>query len=136
MSKTKPSLLGIGDLFGSKKTDKQPSPHVNKSTNGHATKSASKHVNKSVSGQTNNRTKKHVEMKSSPQVDMSTSEESPELVRYTMYFTPELLERLEDVWLQLRREHHSKVPRWKIANLILEEGLRDQTLVERLLKKK
>ena len=127
MSKTKPSLLGVGDLFGGKKTDKQPSKQTDMKT--------SPHVNKSVSGQTSKRTKKHEDMKSSPQVDRPSSEESPELVRYTMYFTPELLERLEDVWLQLRREHHSKVPRWKIANLILEEGLQDQTLVERLIKR-
>lgn len=123
----RPSLSGVAALFPSKSPEKQPSSQVDIVTSTQARKSTSKHVDK--------RTRKHTAKKPSPHVDMSVKEESPGLVRYTMYFTPELLEKLEDVWMTLRREHHSKVPRWKIANLILEEGLHDQTLVERLIKR-
>lgn len=106
MSK-KHDLSGIDAMFGSK-PEASPAP-----------------VHKSTSGQVRKRT--------SPRKEKS-EEESAGLVRYTLYFPPEVLELLEETWYQLRKESH-KVPRWKIASLILEEGLRDTDHVKRLINR-
>ena len=122
----KPSLPGADALFGGsppksttkrsvKHVDKGKSPHVRKSTSEHVLKSTSTHVDKTPS-------KRPRKLK----------DEKP--VRYTIYLMPEVLERLEEIWILLRRKH-GKVPRWKIASLLLEEGLRDIGHVERLVAK-
>lgn len=55
------------------------------------------------------------------------------LIRYTLYFTPELLDELEEVWMRLRRKRHQKIQKWKIINVILQKHLGDIEYIEKLL---
>lgn len=56
-----------------------------------------------------------------------------DLEKYSLYFHPKILERLEEVWFRLRRKRKEKIPKWKIVNVILDKHLGDMDQIERLL---
>jgi len=57
-----------------------------------------------------------------------------ELIKYSLYFTQPLLDKLDDVWFKLRRQKRvEKITKWKLVNVILDAALDDVQQVERLL---
>lgn len=148
MSK-KPSLPGADALFGGppakefkvpekvtteeKKEIKkvQTINQENKKTDNQTSKKTRKHVNIQVRKQENKIVDKHGTKKETSGRKRG-KEKTEELTRYTLYFTEDLLDKLESSWLRLRKKH--KVPKWKIVNLLLEEHLGDVGYIENLLE--
>ena len=113
MSK-KPSLPGADALFGPPKTPQSLEKQEDRAITPKLVKEeTSKHVNK--------------------QKSRTAKSEQEGLVKYSLYFTPKLLEKLDDVWFKLRKSRPEKITKWKLANLILDAGLDDAKHIERLL---
>ena len=128
MSKN-PSLPGADALFKSPTATKKQEPI--QSVEDEYMKS-SKHGDMVTSSDEHKNTSKHVNIITSKRI-RSRKTHQEELIRYTLYFTPELLDKLEDIWMKLRRKRRDKLPKWKIVNVILQQHLGDLDYIENLL---
>lgn len=62
--------------------------------------------------------------------------EREQLRKYTLYFSPSLLEKLDDTWFRLRRMRQDKVTKWRIVHALLEAHLDDIGHITELLDRK
>lgn len=116
MSK-RPSLPGADALFGGQPADKPQEQPKGVQTPKHVKTETPKHVVKRT------KTGGHPE---------ATDDE---LIKYSLYFTQPLLDKLDDVWFKLRRQRRvEKITKWKLVNVILEAALNDMKQVEHLLE--
>lgn len=125
MSK-KPSLPGADALFGATGRPEgrgEEKDDASKSTSVVCTERASKPVNKPT------RKSHRTPGRTAP----ATKIEHEELQKYTLYFSRELLDKLEETWFRLRRSRRDKVTKWKIVHVLLESHLDDIDHLNELL---
>jgi hypothetical protein len=104
-------LPGADALFGGK-----PEPKEAKKPNKETRKQPNKETSKPIKTKTSKPTAPKIEEEGSPDED---------LLRYTLFFRPETLEQLEEVWWKLRKKADNKrqFSKWRIVDALLREHL-------------
>jgi hypothetical protein len=95
----------------SKQTSLQTNKQTSLQTNKQASLQESKHVSKKANKQTSLQTRKHASMQANVQAYLSEKVDDIATFRYPV----DLLEKLEDVIHQVRKQHHRKVTKQAVA---------------------